>query len=197
MASTPSADRSAGADPRASLSLACVTGRLQPVHEQHLELIDQALCSYDHVIIAITNPDAGARQSDPSSTHRHTTEANPFTYFERAVILAAVLHDRGILQHTTIVPFDLTRPEYWFEYVPANAHHFIRAYSSWERKKAQTLEKGGYHVTVIDGEPQEKVSATSIRQLMLDDGAWTTRVPEASIPALEKFLSHKPMLERQ
>ena len=40
-------------------TLGCVTGRFQPVHEQHLELFGIALAECAHQIVAVTNPDTG------------------------------------------------------------------------------------------------------------------------------------------
>ncbi len=53
-------------------ALACVTGRFQPLHDQHLELFEIALTHCEHLIIAITNPDPGARQAE--------TELGPSPY---------------------------------------------------------------------------------------------------------------------
>ena len=64
-----------------------VTGRFQPVHHQHLELFALALAEHDHLVVAVTNPDSGARHEAATSTHRHTDAANPFTYFERLRLL--------------------------------------------------------------------------------------------------------------
>ena len=61
------------------MTLAAVTGRFQPVHAQHLELFALALAEHDHLVVAVTNPDSGARHEAATSTHRHTDAANPFT----------------------------------------------------------------------------------------------------------------------
>ena len=70
-------------------ALACVTGRFQPVHHQHLELFEIALREADHLIVAVTNPDHTARHEESTSDHRHTDGANPFTYFQRLRLLQA------------------------------------------------------------------------------------------------------------
>lgn len=172
--------------------LSCVTGRFQPVHEQHLELFEIALREADHLIIAVTNPDPGARHEESTSGHRHLAEANPFTYFERARLLQAALADRGWAGHTTIVPFDLTRPECWPHYVPLHARQVVRAYSSWERHKAGLLADAGYPVTVLDGDPADKVSATDIRAQLRDAPAtWADLVPAPVAPILTELLADR------
>jgi len=69
------------------------------------------------------------------------------------------------------VPFDLTRPQLWPEYVPLGARHFVRAFSAWEEDKAGRLADGGYAVTVVDGDPATKLDAAAIRDGFAD-GTW-------------------------
>lgn len=180
-----------------STALGCIAGRFQPVHNQHLELFDIALGFCEHLLIAVTNPDPGARRREPSSSHRHTSAANPFTYFERATLLRTALIERGIDKRTTIVPFDLTRRDYWSEYVPLNAHHLVRTYSDWERHKADLLRDAGYLVTTIEGDPTIKLNASDIRRLLAENnGSWKELVPKAVIPVLQSFVTYKPLERR-
>lgn len=159
--------------------LVCVTGRFQPVHRQHVELFEIALRDADHLIVAVTNPDPGARREEATSAHRHLAESNPFTYFERARMLQAALQDAGLAARTTIVPFDLTQPGSWPAYVPLHARHVVRAYSDWERHKAQLLADAGYSVTLLDGDPTTKIASTDIRaRLHGDPTTWSDLVPE-------------------
>lgn len=168
--------------------LVCVTGRFQPVHRQHVELFGIALRDADHLIVAITNPDPGARREETTSAHRHLAESNPFTYFERARMLQAALDDAGLATRSTIVPFDLTRPDGWSAYVPLHATHVVRAYSDWERHKAQVLADAGYPVTLIDGDPEGKLAATDIRaRLQGDPASWSDLVPAPVAAMLAEF----------
>lgn len=178
------------------MSLGCVTGRFQPVHDQHLELIGIALQQCPHVIVAVTNPDASARHEEPTSTHRHTRSANPFTYYERVRLLAAALAGAGLAGCTTVVPFDLTRPQVWPDYVPLSARQFVRAYDAWEHQKAAALRSGGYAVTVLEGDPAAKRSATAIRGLIRDGAAWRDAVPAGVVPVLCELLDGAPLAAR-
>jgi cytidyltransferase-like protein len=176
--------------------LACVTGRFQPVHRQHLELFDIAARDADHLVVAVTNPDSGARHEEPTSAHRHRPHANPFTYFERTRLLQAALTGSGLADRTTIVPFDLTRPECWPEYVPLQTRHLVRVYGDWEREKARRLAAAGYRVTVLDGDPAAKISATVIRARLHEAaGGWTDLVPEAVVPVLAELLAARAVPE--
>lgn len=177
--------------------LGCVTGRFQPVHHQHMELFQMALDQCDHLVVAVTNPDPGARRQESTSTHRHTAESNPFTYFERARLLGAALRDPISQGRVTIVPFDLTKPEQWTQYVPRSAHHFVRAFSPWERDKGGRFREAGYTVTIIDGEPDSKLAATDIRGLLRSGDPEAYRdIPAAARGSLAGFLAQTPMEQR-
>ncbi|MDN5932816.1 MAG: cytidyltransferase, partial [Pseudonocardia sp.] len=154
------------------------------MHDQHLELIGIALASCEHVIVAVTNPDRRARHEEATSAHRHTESANPFTYYERSRLLTAALAGAGWSGRTTVVPFDLTRPPVWPDYVPLDARQFVRAYDGWERQKAAALEAAGYPVTVLHGDPATKRSATDIRALLAGGAGWRDAVPGGVAPVL-------------
>jgi cytidyltransferase-like protein len=171
-------------------ALACVTGRFQPVHVQHVELFEIALREADHLIVAVTNPDHTARHEEPTSDHRHTDGANPFVYFERLRLLEAALAGAGLAGRASVVPFDLTRPQVWPEYVPLRARQFVRVYDAWEREKADRLAAAGYAVTVLDGDPGARISASDIRAALATGEAWADRVPAATVPLL-RALGHR------
>lgn len=170
-------------------SHACVTGRFQPVHAQHLELIGMALSRADQVIVAITNPDTDARRAEPTSTHRHTAEANPFSYFERLVLLRAALRAAGWDDRVMIVPFDLTRPACWTQYVPPGTLQVVRVFSAWEKEKSRQLADAGYPVWQVPGDPATKIHATDIRAAMAAGEDWVTRVPAATVALLRTMLA--------
>jgi nicotinamide-nucleotide adenylyltransferase len=179
------------------IALGCVTGRFQPVHEQHLSLFEIALADCRRLVVAVTNPDTRARHMESTSAHRHTAAANPFTYFERVRLLEAAMANRGLAERTTIVPFDLTRPDVWPEYVPLTARHFVRAFSDWERQKAQRLEQAGYQVTLLDGDPSDRLSASDIRAgMQAGDSCWHPLVPTGTVSLLDELLERVPMAER-
>ena len=177
-------------------ALGCVTGRFQPVHAQHLELVELALRRCAHVVVAVTNPDSGARRAEVTSAHRHTAAANPFGYLERVWLLEAALGGAGLTGRTTVVPFDLTRPGVWPEYVPRHARQFVRAYSAWERDKADRLAGAGYPVTVLDGDPAAKLDAARIRDALAAGSGWEAQVPVATVPVLRALLARVPFAER-
>jgi cytidyltransferase-like protein len=178
------------------MPLGCVTGRFQPVHAQHLELFKTAVVECGHVVVAVTNPDSRARRQEAASAHRHMASANPFTYFERVLVLQAALGESGLAAKATIVPFDLTRPPLWLEYVPVTARQFVRAYSDWEREKARRLAAAGYAVTLLDGDPTLRLSSSDIRARMWSGGEWQHLVPAATIPVLRQLLDTMAIQDR-
>jgi nicotinamide-nucleotide adenylyltransferase len=177
--------------------LACVTGRFQPLHLDHLELLLRAAQRADELVVAITNPDPGARREAPESAHRHRPEANPFTFFERSALVRAALLGAGVEPaRWRIVPFPLPRPEVWHDYVPPGAVQVVRAYSDWERAKAAQLEAGGYPVWLLDGDPAARRTATELRDLLATGGAWREQVPPATVALLEGFLAARSLADR-
>ena len=179
------------------IPLRCVTGRFQPIHEQHLTLFEIALEECRHLVVALTNPHSEARHEEASSAHRHTAIANPFTYYERVRLIEAAVRERGLTARITIVPFDLTRPALWWQFVPLSARQYVRAYSEWEREKAGWLERAGYDVTLLDGDPSTRVSAGDIRARMrAGDRSWQPLVPAATAPLLDELLRRMPIGER-
>ncbi len=171
------------------IALGCVTGRFQPIHEQHLTLFEIALEECRHLVVALTNPHTEARHEESTSAHRHTASGNPFTYYERVRLIEAAARERGLSDRITIVPFDLTRPELWPQFVPLSARQFVRAYGDWERQKADWLERAGYAVTLLDGDPSNRVSGSDIRACMRAGNAgWQPLVPAATVPLLDELL---------
>lgn len=146
-----------------SISFAAVTGRFQPFHAGHLDLVRIALGEAERVIIGITNPDPGSWREHSDSAHRHRPEANPFTFYERMSMINTTLAEEGIDSRCEIVAFPLDRPDVWGHYIPLSAVQFVRAFSEWERSKADLLASGGYAVRLIDGDSTQEVRASSIR----------------------------------
>jgi nicotinamide-nucleotide adenylyltransferase len=157
-----------------------VTGRFQPLHNDHLDLMHRALSKADLLIVGITNPDARSLMEHPDSGHRHTGEANPYTYFERAAWVDAALRESAVDPARFIVtPFPLERPDLWESYIPAGTTQVIRAYSPWERSKAAALA-ACYPVEVIDGDPAIRITASDIRaRIRAGDTTWSSLVPPA------------------
>ncbi len=168
------------------LTAAAVTGRFQPFHNGHWELLAIALAEAEEVFIGITNPDPASWHEHGSSAHRHRPDANPFTYWERHRMIRSALVRQDIEMRCSIVPFPLDRPSAWPSYIPLSAVQFVRVFSDWERDKGEILRDGGYSVRVIEGDPSRVVRATDIRAALALDGdnTWHGFLPEGVAEAM-------------
>jgi nicotinamide-nucleotide adenylyltransferase len=174
--------------------LACVTGRFQPVHADHLRLFRIALAACGRLVVGVTNPDRESLRPEPGSDHRHLADANPFTYDERVGLLAAALASpEGVgseaAARVRIVPFDLGRPEGWHHQVPLRAVQYVGRRGPWEAEKVRRLAAGGYRVVEVDPGPGGRRTATAIRAAIRADAAWEELVPPAVVEPLRALLA--------
>lgn len=154
----------------------CFTGRFQPFHKQHFEVVEVVSKRYARIIIGITNPDLTKLNQHAESSHRHTDKANPFDFKVRREIVLASL--RG-LPEVEVIPFDLETPESW--QVPTGTTFALRIFSSWELSKQKLFESNGYPTELLDS-PAHKLSASSIRdQLMAGNTDWQEQVCPGAI----------------
>jgi nicotinamide-nucleotide adenylyltransferase len=169
-------------------SVACFTGRFQPFHNQHLEVLESLSHTFDRIIIGVTNPDLTNLQEHSASSHRHTDEANPFSYESRVKIIEASI--TGIAQTSLssieIIPFDLTNPESWA--VPAETVFALRIFSPWEQSKLTLFSDRGYEVIELPA-PSSKLSASLVRaSLLAKDLMWETSVsPNALVTIRQEW----------
>lgn len=158
--------------------LLAVTGRFQPFHVQHLELVRLALDRSDQVLIGVTNPDPHDRRAHPASAHRHLESANPYTYAERDRAIAAALQADGVPRSRfRILPFPLDDPDRWPALVPPGTPQLVRVYSAWEREKVRRFDAAGYPAIVLEGDPANRVSGTEIRCRIAAGESWSEWVP--------------------
>ena len=177
-------------------SLACVTGRFQPVHADHMRLFRLALAACGRLVIGVTNPDPGARRPEPGSDHRHLADSNPFTYYERLELLTAALGaaegaGEDAAGRVSIVPFDLGRPECWPHYAPLHAVQYVGLYGPWEREKVRRLAAGGYRVVAVPGDERTRRTSTAIRQALRAGAGWEALVPLATVEPLRDLLARR------
>ena len=157
----------------------CFTGRFQPFHKQHFEVVEAVSKDYSRVIIGITNPDLTKLNQHAESSHRHTDAANPFDFAARREIVLASLRD---LPEVAVIPFDLETPKSW--QVKSDTTFVIRIFSAWELSKKELFESNGFRTVILDP-PVQKLSASSIRdQLMAGNTAWQEQVCPSAIEAI-------------
>jgi nicotinamide-nucleotide adenylyltransferase len=165
-----------------------IHGRFQPFHNGHLEYALLALDRCETLIIGITNPDPFQVAEEETSAHRHRPEANPYTFFDRQVMIRQSLLEAGVSAERLIfIPFPVNLPDRWRFYVPANAVHFLRVFSQWEHAKVERLRERGYEVRTLQAGVEKKIEATEVRRRLSDGENWQELVP----PAVARYLSER------
>ena len=162
-----------------------ITGRFQPFHLDHLALVRHGFEFADKIIVGVTNPDTRSLKSDPASDHRHKPEANPFTFNERLTMIEQSLVEEGISRELfTIVPFPLDTPAIWRDCIPLSNLQLVRTFETWEYRKSELLEAGGYAVKTIEGNPAARISGRDIRDAMSNGAEWQHLVPTGTADTL-------------
>jgi cytidyltransferase-like protein len=165
-----------------------IHGRFQPFHNGHLEYLRAARELCETLVVGITNPDPTTIRQDATSEHRHLADANPYTYFERLLMIREVLRDEGIdADRSLIIPFPVNDQERWPYYLPPSAVHYLRVFSEWEQAKVDRLREHGYIVEVLHPGIEKEIEASEIRRRMATGGDWQSLVPPAVVLVLERL----------
>lgn len=166
--------------------VACFTGRFQPFHNQHLEVLSALSHEFDRIIIGVTNPDIENLSEHVASLHRHTDAANPFPYESRVQIIKDSISELTDLKNVEIeiIPFDLTQPDSWT--VPADTVFALRIFSVWEASKLDLFTGQGFEVLELPA-PATKISASDIREtLTTNDSTWHSHVAPGAISTIQQ-----------
>jgi nicotinamide-nucleotide adenylyltransferase len=164
--------------------VACFTGRFQPFHNQHLEVLSALSHKFDRIIIGVTNPDVTNLQEHSASQHRHTDAANPFSYESRVSIINHSIAGSSELTSVEIeiIQFDLTSPESW--QVPASTVFALRIFSPWEASKLALFSDLGFETLELPA-PESKLSASDIRASLAANGnTWESLVAPDAISTI-------------
>ena len=132
---------------------------------------------------------------EPASAHRHLPEANPFTYFERLLMVREVLQDEGVPEgRSIIIPFPVNSPERWRYYLPPSAVHYLRVFSDWEQSKVDRLREQGYQVEVLHPGIEKETEASEVRRRMASGEDWQSLVPQAVVRVIARLRQSAPAL---
>jgi cytidyltransferase-like protein len=162
------------------LVVAC--GKFQPFHVEHLEYVLKAFEFGEHVVIGITNPDPMHIREEETDPRRSTREANPFTYYERYLMVRDSLRDADInCLRYDIVPFPINVPEVWFNYVPQNAVFLLTLYEDdqWLKVRKAKLEAAGLKTEVLWSKPNKGITGAEVRQKIRAGHEWDEHLPPA------------------
>lgn len=186
-----SVERATTADPQRDV--ACVTGRFQPVHRQHMELFEVALRRHHHLVVGITNPRRRVGPAAGPGGHRHLKDANPFSYPERVALLRPALLEIAAQHRFTVVPFDIDQLDALPAAVPLTVTQYVRARGDWEDEKTRLLQEVGYSVVKVPPSGPD-LSATAVRE-RLRAGGWEPDVPAAAAAVLRRLLRARTMAQ--
>lgn len=155
-----------------------VHGRFQPFHNEHLDYVRWAVtdCSANRVIVGITNADKSHTAPTDADPNRHRPQNNPFTYYERYLMVWKALEHINLPCQISVVPFPINRPELWDAYVPPEVIHYINVLEEWHEHKAERLQDHGRMVRTKRG--TRTISGTEIRRSMAVGDVWDDRVPD-------------------
>ena len=154
-------------------------GRFQPMHNGHLSVLLRAFEENDEVIIALG-----------SAFESHTTRC-PFTTEERMMMIRAVLDDAGVSRdkYQIVAVPDINRAGLWPHHIKSMTPEFGRVYSSNAYVARLFEETKDYEVVMpemlMDGD--ERISATHIRDLMMEGGDWESLVPSVIAEYVKKI----------
>lgn len=160
-----------------------VSGRFQPLHIGHMEYILEGLNFCDHLIVGVTNPDPSLTSKHQSNPERSMPNANPYTYWERKLMIERSLTERGVsLGNFSVVPCPISYPELIKYYLPKDPLVLITKYDEWGEHKHNLFSGLGYRVLVMwKRNLSDKVTTgTYIRNsIIAKDNNWKKFVPNA------------------
>ena len=169
-----------------------VHGRFQPFHNGHLAYLTGAAARCERLLVGITNPDRHHLRPTPEDANRHLPAANPFTYTERLLMVRAAAEAAGVTT-MEVIPFPITEPELWPDYLPDGTVHFLRVFSPWGAAKLERLRARGYRTQVLDVAASKDVSGEQVRAAMRTGGDWKALVPPAVAAILDSLPSARAL----
>jgi cytidyltransferase-like protein len=165
-----------------------IHGRFQPFHNGHLEYLRGAAERSDDVLVGITNPDPTRIRPEPADPERHLPASNPYTYWERQLMVKAAAGDLGLDPESLhVIPFPVNEPELWKAYVPEGVTQYLRLFSEWGGEKLARFQDAGYDVVVLDEGAEKQVSGSQVRAALREGGDWEALVPPGVAEVLRSF----------
>ncbi|MEE1150690.1 nicotinamide-nucleotide adenylyltransferase [Methanobrevibacter sp. UBA212] len=151
-------------------------GRMQPVHNGHMEVIKQILNEVDEIIIGIGSAQASHELKDP------------FTAGERVVMMSQALAERDIdPSRYYIIPMqDINFNAIWVSHVKMLTPPFNIVYSGNPLVK-QLFSEEGYEVRQPPLYDRLHLSGSEVRRRILNDENWQELVPKASVDLIREI----------
>ena len=151
-------------------------GRMQPVHNGHMQVINKILEEVDEIIIGIGSAQLSHELKDP------------FTAGERIIMISQALADAGIdASRYYIIPMqDINFNAIWPSHVKMLTPPFSIVYSGNPLVKQLFCEEG-YEVRQPPLYDRLHLSGSEVRRRILNDENWQELVPQASVDLITEI----------
>ena len=168
--------------------VACVHGRFQPPHLDHLRYMLAAKERADFLWIGLAQYDLWDMEECLLAPHRGQPDNNPLTYYERVTIIADVLVEAGCSRaEFGCIPFPIDRPDRIRQFLSPSVVCLTTICEDWNSVKIETLRAAGYVVEVLWNEPK-RIEGRRIREaIVAGDESWRELVPAATSKALDRL----------
>ena len=155
---------------------AILIGRMQPVHNGHMEVIKQTLNEVDEIIIGIGSAQLSHELKDP------------FTAGERIVMMTQALAEIGVdPSRYYIIPMQaINFNALWASHVKMLTPPFNIVYSGNPLVK-QLFSEEGYEVRQPPLYDRLHLSGTEVRRRILNDENWKELVPNATAELINEI----------
>ena len=151
-------------------------GRMQPVHNGHMQVIKKILDEVDEIIIGIGSAQLSHEAKDP------------FTAGERLVMISQALAEEGIdSSKYYIIPMqDINFNAIWVSHVKMLTPPFSIVYSGNSLVK-QLFSEEGFEVRQPPLYDRLHLSGTEVRRRILEDENWQELVPKATADVINEI----------
>ena len=151
-------------------------GRMQPIHNGHMQVIKKILEEVDEIIIGIGSAQLSHEAKDP------------FTAGERIVMISQSLAEEGIEPSKYyIIPMqDINFNAVWVSHVKMLTPPFSIVYSGNSLVK-QLFSEEGFEVRQPPLYDRLHLSGTEVRRRILGDENWQELVPSAAVDVINEI----------
>lgn len=151
-------------------------GRMQPIHNGHMQVIKKILEEVDEIIIGIGSAQLSHEAKDP------------FTAGERIVMISHALVEAGIdPSRYYIIPMqDINYNAVWAAHVKMLTPPFSIVYSGNPLVK-QLFAEEGFEVRQPPLYDRLHLSGTEVRKRILEDGDWQDLIPKAAANVINEI----------
>lgn len=153
-----------------------LVGRMQPIHNGHLQVIKKTFKDVDEIIIGI-----GSAQLS------HSTK-DPFTAGERVMMLTKALAENNIdSSNYYIIPLvDILMNAVWVSHVKMLTPPFEKVFSG-NPLVQRLFKEEGYDVDIPPLFNRTELSGTEIRKRMINNENWKSLVPDSVVKIINKI----------